>query len=239
MRSINSVLKRWINTATIVVVALALVGCEFQPAITPVTWSTVPPQPFQAGSQFGTPAPSPIPIAPSPSPPPPTPIPFQGSDDLDCEGPIGGDNHFGYCSIPDSDLYYVWGECAQTCPDAEYPGIEIRIVGDSSEYRDFIEVIRQRDAQLDRRVASSGWAALAAGVDGLGALLGWEAAKCIAAGHVTLGTSCIGFLLLVGGGVITAGTLGANYLAASHELKKEGGLNDQAAAMFGDLREQP
>jgi hypothetical protein len=130
----------------------------------------------------------------------------------------------------------VWGECSQPCPDAEYPGIEIRIVGDSSEYRDFLDIVRQRDTQLEKKVASSGWAALIAGVDGLGALLGWETAKCIAGGHVTLGASCIGFLLLLGGGVITAGKLGADYLAANHELTKEGGLNDQAATKFADQR---
>jgi len=239
MRIIGSQLGRALNTAMIALLAVSLAGCDFQESITPVSWPTIPPQPFQSGAEYGTPAPSPIPIAPSPSPPPPTPIPFQGADDLDCEGPIGGDNRFGYCSIPDSDLYYIWGKCTEPCPDGEYPGIEIRVVGDSSEYRDFTELVRQRDTQLEKRGGSSAWAAGIAGVDVLGAALGWEAAKCVAGAEVTLGVSCIGFVLTVGTGIVVAAKLGVDYLAANHELTKDGGLNDQATDKFADLREQP
>jgi hypothetical protein len=239
MRIIGSQLKKALNTATIALLAVSLAGCDFQESITPVSWPTVPPQPFQSGAEYGTPAPSPIPLAPSPSPPPPTPIPFQGADDLDCEGPIGGDDHFGYCSIPDSDLYYVWGECAVPCPDSEFPGIEIMVVADSSEYRDFTEVVRQRDTQLEKRGASSAWAAGLAGLDLLGAALGWETAKCIIGAEVTLGTSCIGFLVLVGGGLMAAGKEVADYLAADRELTRQGGLKEQATDKLADLRGQP
>ena len=235
----GSKLKRVIRRGTIAVLAFSLAGCEFQAAITPISWATVPPQPFQSGPVFGTPAPSPVPIAPSPSPPPPTPIPFQRAADLDCEGPIGGDNQYGYCSIPDSDLYYVWGECAVPCPNGQYPGIEIRIVEDSSEFRDFAWIIGQRDVQLDKRRDSGGWAAIFAAGDVIGGMLAWKAAECIVAGHITGGASCIGLLVTLGVGVGAATKMGADYFTADHELNREHGLNDQARDNFEDLQASP
>lgn len=227
-----------IGRVVVLLLVLSLVGCSFEPSVTPIVWPT-PPQAFQPGTVLGTPAPSPVPIAPTPSPPPPTPVPFQGSDDLDCEGPIGGDEHFGYCSVPDSDQYYVWGECSEPCPGSEYPGIELKVVDDSSDYRDFVEIISQRDVQLDKKRSSGGWALGLGGADVVGATLGWEAAECVVGAEVTLGTSCIAFAITLGSGVVAAIKLGADYIGANNALNGEDGLNAQAEAKFADLVPMP
>jgi len=72
----------------------------------------------------------------------------------------------------------------------------------------------------------------------LGAALGWETAKCIIGAKVTLGTSCIGFFVLVGG-LMAASKKVADYLAADRELTRQGGLNEQATDKLADLRGQP
>jgi len=239
MRIIGSQFKKALNTAMIALLAVSLVGCEFQESITPVSWPTVPPQPFQSGAEYGTPAPSPIPLAPSPSPPPPTPIPFQGADDLDCEGPIGGDNRFGYCSIPDSDLYYVWGECTEPCPAGEYPGIEIRVVEDSSEYRDFVSLLGMCSSMLEAKKDSGLWGGGLAFADLVGGGLALQGAKCIVGLKFTFGVSCIGLAITVGAGAAAVVKFGIDYLKADHELNKPGGLNEQVRDRFQQLQPLP
>ena len=231
--------NRLVRTTSFGLLTLALVGCQFQSSITPIVWPTVPSQAFQPGVVSTGPAPSPVPIAPTPSPPPPTPIPFRGADDLDCEQPLGGDDHFGFCAIPGSDQYYVWGPCENECPAGKHPGIELKRVSDSSDLRDFIIIDSERDAMIERKADSGWWAGGFAAGDVVGGALAWEAAQCVVAGEITFGASCVAFVVGLGVGVVAAGKAIVDYIKADHELDKEGGLNESAQDKFQDMGSEP
>lgn len=223
------------------VLSLLLSACDIQftPDIVPLELATLPPQGFQPGVIGGTPGPSPVPLAPTPSPHPPTPVPFQGADDLDCEGPIGGDNHFGYCSIPNSDLYYVWGECSVPCPEGEYPGIEIRAVEDSSAYRDFVDAVNMRTTVLVEKRDSRRWAGGLALAETVGGGLALQGAKCLVGAKFTFGATCIGLAITIGAGAVAIVKSVTDYLSADRELNRDGGLNDAARNRFDELQHVP
>jgi len=136
-----------VRRGTILVVLLSLTSCAFEPSITPIAWPTVGRQPL-SGTPL-VPQPSPIPIAPTPSPQPPEPRPFRGWEDLDCGDLRGGDNRFGYCDIPGTDTYYVWGPCRDVCPEGSYPGVELWIVSESFDLFEYIMLVDQRDDARD------------------------------------------------------------------------------------------
>ena len=97
--------KRFGTLLAHVTLVAVISACEFEPAITPIVWENPIPPTFSVIPSILTPQPEPIPI-------PPTPLPlFDGTDSLDCAEPAGGDNHFGYCRIPGTQEFYVWGEC--------------------------------------------------------------------------------------------------------------------------------
>ena len=66
--------------------------------------------------------PWPTPTSPFELQPPPS---FIGMDSLNCTEPYGGDLSYGYCRIPGTLQFYVWGKCTTPCPDSLYPDVEI------------------------------------------------------------------------------------------------------------------
>jgi hypothetical protein len=128
-------------------------------------------------------------------------MPFLGADSLLCEEPAGGDNHFGFCAIPGSNQYYVWAECTATCPDGPYPGVELRVVTDSTELRDYILIINDLDQAIESKKEGSrqGW--VLGLFDFVGGVLGFGAA-CGLGSEFTFGWSCVGWFLTAGGGGI-------------------------------------
>lgn len=134
---------------------------------------------------------------------PPQPEPFHGWEDLNC-GPLrGGDERFGYCEIPDTDTYYVWGPCRGSCPEGSYPGVEVWTVLDSSDLRDYIALVDQRDDAAEDSVEGFVLGGFVGFFDGVGAVLGFGPA-CIAGSTFTLGTSCGAYLALVGSATTAA-----------------------------------
>lgn len=207
-------------------------ACEFEPAITPIDWQTPGVSSFSTVSAIQTPEPEPVPV-------PPTPLPlFEGVDSLDCAEPAGGDNHFGYCRIPGTQEFYVWGECLEECPDGQYAGIELMTLEGSEAalglYRD---VIDERDINLDER--TKGWwrGGLLGGLGVGGAATGITTA-CIVSGTWNFGVGC-GLVLL---GVGAAGVL--SYLGfkdagdANDNLNDPLGLNFSAQDLFEIIREE-
>jgi len=184
------------------IVLISLTSCAFEPSITPIAWPTVPAQPF--ASPVPVPQPSPVPLAPTPLPIAPPPEPFHGSEDLNCGEPRGGDESFGYCAIPESNQYYVWGPCQGPCPESSYPGVELLPVGDSSELRDYMAIIEQRDAAGHTRNDGFITGGVVVFFEGIGAVLGFGPA-CIVGTTFTLGTSCVAYLALVGSATAGAG----------------------------------
>jgi len=180
----------------LLLVLVALAGCQFESSITPIPWPTLGSQPFQQAT-LG-PQPSPVPLAPTPLP---TAIPFLGADSLQCGDPTGGDDHFGFCAIPGSNQYYIWAECSSQCPDGPYPGVELRLVADSSALRDYMIIIKDLDQAIESKKEGSrqGWGL---GLfDFVGGVLGFGAA-CGFGSEFTFGLSCVGWLLTVSGGGI-------------------------------------
>ena len=208
--------------------AAVFAACEFEPAITPIVWVAPGAQSFGEISSNLTPEPSPIPAPPTPQPP------FDGVDSLSCTEPAGGDNHYGYCRIPGTQEFYVWGECVDECTEGQYPGIELMNLEGSDDalslYRD---VIDERDMNLDAR--GDGWfqggilGGLGAGAAGAGI-----PAACIASGVWNMGIGC-GLVLL---GVGAAGLL--SYLGFSDANEANDNLNDPLGLNFSaqDLFQQ-
>ena len=209
----------------------ALAGCEFEPALTPIDWSTPPPESQQFAEIGSTPLPLPTPTSPYLTPEPNS-IPFRGEDDLDCAEPKAGDNKFGYCNIPGTQDFYVWGECASDCPESPYPGIELIIASkDDSEL--FREVIDKRESAMTAKregsliggflgVAGAGFGIPAAGAVCL-ATLGWGCAFAV-------GAVVIDFIV-AGYGAIQAHD-------ADKELNEPLGLEDSAHDHYQQLRDK-
>lgn len=211
-------------------IILTLTGCQFQPSITPVAWATIPPQPFQQqtiGVQL-----SPMPLAPTPSPPPPA---FKGIDSLDCAQPQSGDNHYGYCRIPGTQEFYVWGECIAECPDGPYPGIQILTVSetDSTLYR---EVIDGRDASLAERTKGLGRGGVLGSL-GVGLGVPGVIKACVAAGSWNFGKGCLIVLGVVAINAIVAGLDVKDGIDAHSELTERNGFDDSAQDLFQQLSE--
>ena len=210
----------------LLLVLAALAGCQFESSITPIPWPTVGSQPFQQGT-LG-PQPSPIPMAPTPLP---TPIPFLGVESLLCGDPKGGDNHFGFCAIPGSAQYYIWAECSSTCPKGPYPGVELRIVTDSSQLRDYMIILKDLEDAINERKEgrNQGW--LLGGLDFVGTLLGFGVA-CGLGSEFTFGWSCAGYLLTMGSGGIGA------YLGfdkAADATREQQGFEESASDKFREI----
>src|SRR3972149_8267567 len=209
-----------------VVLFLALTGCQFESSITPIPWVTLPPQPFQRGT-IG-PQLSPIPLAPTPIPPPPV---FEGAESLDCAEANGGDNPYGYCRVPGTNQFYVWGECGAACPDGRFPGIEIMTVTDSETLRNFQDVVDLRDQQFSQRqegfIIGGGLGVLGVGGGAVGVI---EA--CIVSGAFSLGWGC-GLVLLAAGAdlAITAWQFDRGF-DADRRLNQPQGLDDGAKDLF-------
>jgi len=177
-------------------VLVALAGCQFESSITPIPWPTVGSQPFQQAT-LG-PQPSPVPLAPTPLP---TPIPFLGVESLLCGDPKGGDNHFGFCAILGSDQYYTWAECSADCPEGPYPGVELRLVADTSALRDYMLIVGDRDQAIESKKEGIFQGGALGLLDFFGGVLGFGAA-CGLGSEFTFGLSCVGWLLTVSGGGI-------------------------------------
>jgi hypothetical protein len=208
------------------IMLLALAGCQFESSITPIAWITVPPQPFQQATL--EPQVSPIPIAPTPIPPPPV---FEGAESLDCAEAIGGDNHYGYCRIPGTNQFYVWGECAAACPAGDYPGIEIMTVAESETLRNFQDVVDIRDEQYAQReegfIIGGGLGVLGIGGGAVGVI---EA--CIVSGAFSFGWGCRLVLLAAGADLaITAWQFDRGF-DADRRLSQPQGLDDSAQDLF-------
>lgn len=180
-----------------ILVSTTLAGCAFENSITPIVWITPDPNPSLGDSRYSTPAPIPSLTIQTPTPMP-TVTPFRGFREFDCRGPVGGDDLFGYCRDALSEgNYYVWARCSAICPEWPFPGVAWMKVGDSSNLRDFMQLIDDRDDALAASADALEFGGMFAGLDVVIASLGWETAECIVAGEVTLGTSCIRFGLTV------------------------------------------
>ena len=228
--------KRWLRSSKaypfVLLQALliaTLAGCEFEPALTPIDWSTPLPESQQFAEIGSTPLPLPTPTSPFVTPELSS-IPFRGEDDLDCAQPKAGDNRFGYCNIPGTQDFYVWGECASNCPESPYPGIEVMVVSedDSTLFR---EVINKREtAQDDRREGT-----LIGGLlGGVGGGLGIPATVALCLG--TGGWGC-----LIAGGIVAIDLIVAGFnlnkgADANNDLREPNGLEDSAVDQFQQLR---
>gem|GEM_PF-5037753 len=215
-------------------VVFIITGCEvaFTPSITPIVWFTVAPQQFDQMPAKQVPQPSPIPLASTPTP---GPVPFLGVDDLNCAFPQGGDEHYGYCRIPESMQYYVWGECQTSCPDGPYPGIELLVLSETETLRAFISVIDSRDDKTDKRKESFaiggffGSLGVAGGVPGvLGA--------CLKSGSLTGGWGCLVVILAVGADAFVTYWSFDQGAQANKDLTKPWGLEESAQDLFDLLR---
>ena len=225
-RSLRTAIRR----ATVLVVLFSLTSCAFQPSITPIAWPTIGRQPLSATPLV--PQPSPVPIAPTPSPQPPEPQPFRGSEDLGCGEPRGGDENFGYCAIPGSEYYYVWGPCDAACPEGSYPGVELLTVRDSSELRDYMAIVEERDDAAERRNDGFMIGGVVGFLDGVGAVLGFAPA-CIVGGAFTLGTSCVAYLALVGSATAGAGWAISNGIRGYNDFSR---LTESLPQAFDDIQ---
>lgn len=210
---------------------VALASCEFEPALTPIDWSTPPPDGQQFGEIDSTPVPEPTPTSPFATPDP-NAFPFRGADDLNCAQPKAGDNHYGYCVIPGTRDFYVWGECSSDCSESPYPGIEVMIVSedDSVLYR---EVVNKRETAQDARRESNFIGGFLGGV-GAGLGIPGVAAICISTG----GWGC-----LIAGGLVAIDIVVAGFelnkgADANKELTERNGLEESAVDHFQQLRDE-
>lgn len=210
---------------------LVLAGCQFESSVAPIAWGTVPPQPFQ--QQPLVPQLSPIPLAPTPSPPPPA---FEGIESLDCAEPMSGDNHYGYCRIPGTQEFYVWGECTSECPDGPYPGIQIMTVS-QADNAIFREVIDGRDVSIEERGKSWTRGGIL-GTIGVGLGVPGVIGACVASGSWNFGTGCVIVLGLLGVDVLLAGMETKDGFDAHSDLTRENGFEDSAQDLFQLLQEQ-
>ena len=227
--------KRWLRSSKaypfVLLQALliaTLAGCEFEPALTPIDWSTPLPEAAQFAEIGSTPIPLPTPTS-SFVTPEPSSIPFRGEDDLDCAQPKAGDNNFGYCNIPGTQDFYVWGECPSDCPDSPYPGIELIIVSkDDSEL--FREVINKLETAQDVRRESN---FIGGFLGGVGAGLGIPTVVAVCLGTGGWGCVLAGGILLIDLGVSSFELIkGAG---ANRELTEPNGLEESAVDQFQQL----
>lgn len=207
-------------------------ACKFEPALTPIVWITPGVPNFGTVPPIQTPGPEPIPIPPTPLPP------FDGAESLNCSEPAGGDNHFGYCRIPGTQDFYVWGECTDTCPEGQYAGIELMTLGGSETalnlYRD---VINERDKNFDDRT-EGWWRGGILGGLGVGGGAAGITGACILAGSWNFGVGC-GLVLL---GVGAAGFLSfsgfKDAIDANSNLNSPTGLHFSAQDLFEIIRSE-
>lgn len=226
MRSFSDDVRVSLIRVLVVLLVLVLSGCEFQSSITPIVWPTVGPQPFLQAT-LG-PQPSPVPLAPTPVPPPPV---FEGADSLDCAEPQSGDNHFGYCRIPGTNQFYAWGECAATCPEGNFPGIEIMTVTESETFRNFQAVVDIRGQQYSQReeglIIGGGL-----GVLGIGGGVVGVIETCIVSSAISLGWGCAAVLLTVGVDLAISAWQFDRGLEANTRLNEPLGLEDSSQDLF-------
>ena len=217
-----------------IVVAAALVVCEFEPSITPIVWPTVPPQPFSQFTPSAVPRLSPVPHAPTPPPPPPV---FEGMESLDCTEHMEGDDHFGYYRIPETQQFYVWGECIDTCLDGPYPGIQIMTVeGSNTTLQIFMAVVDKRGQKLVDRTKGIARGGV---LGGLGVAVGIPGipVACFVSGSWNWGTGCFLLLLGLGADGFLAWLETSDGIKANTSLNKPLGLNDSAQDLFQMLQE--
>jgi hypothetical protein len=222
-----------LNAALGVLLAVSLAGCEigFTPELTPMQWATVGPAAFGQGPTLPSPQVSPVPLAPTPVLPPV----FEGADSLDCAEAKGGDNHYGYCRVPGTDQFYVWGECAAACPEGRFPGIEIMVVTESTTFRNFQDVIDIRDQQKSQRAEGLAIGG-GLGLVGVGGGIVGVIETCVVAGSFSLGWGCGLVLLAVGADLIIAGWQFDRGFDADARLNEPLGLDDSARELFEMLR---
>ena len=95
-----------------------------------------------------------------------------------------------------------------------------------------MQEIEDRDDALAASRAAFGSGVNFLGLDGTIALLGWPTAECIVGGELTLGTSCIRFVLaLLAAGV--GGAVGFDAAAEARDLADEYGQSSRG--MFEEL----
>ena len=163
---------------------------------------------------------------------------FEGVDSLDCIEPMGGDNQFGYCRIPGTEEFYVWGRCVDVCPESPYPGIELLRLASSSETLDlYSTVIEDRDTQLDERRDGLWRGGILGGVGVAGGAVG-VGELCVASGSWNWGVGCVIVLLAVAADLGLTGWGFFDAYDANSDLNDPNGLNASAAELFGRLHEQ-
>ncbi len=131
-------------------------------------------------------------------------------------------------------MYYVWGPCQDVCPEGSYAGVELWIVGDSSELRDYMMLVNQRDAARTMRNEGFLLGLGIGGIDAYGAFVLFTPA-CIGASGFTLGTSCIVYIT----GVLSAGGVAAmeisRFIRGMREFDR---LTDALPGDFFDIPHQ-
>jgi len=224
-----------LRTLTLVslLTSLSLAGCQvnYIPDVTPVAWST------PELETMGIPQLTEVPYPTSTSPfEVPSPNVFHGIDSLNCIEPHAGDLEYGYCRIPGTFQYYIWGQCTTPCPESPYLNVEVLLLDDSFALQNYKEVIDKRERAFDDRVDKTlyggvfGTVGLAGGIVGVG-----EA--CFVSGSWNGGTGCI----------IVLGALGVDGLLtyinfkkghnANNDLNRPNGLNDSAEDIFELIRQ--
>jgi hypothetical protein len=151
-------------------------------------------------------------------------------DSLNCGEPQGGDDHFGYCLRGGTQEVYVWGQCADECPEGPYPGTEILLASyaDSEIFRDVIDL---RDtAREERRQGRT----IGGFLGGVGAALGvpGTVGVCIEMG-VWPCLIAVGIVLVDGGTAAFAYSSGER---ADDRLSGPSGLESSAQDQFQQLR---
>lgn len=134
-----------LRTLTLVslLTSLSLAGCQvnYIPDVTPVVWST--PELETMGTPQFTEVPYPTPTSPFEVP---SPNVFHSIDGLNCGEPFGGDLRYGYCRIPGTFQYYIWGQCTTPCPESPDLNVEVLLLDDSFALQNYKEVIDKRES---------------------------------------------------------------------------------------------
>jgi hypothetical protein len=231
-------LRTTLSKSLIVLILLAISGCAFdyEHSITPMVWYTSPPQNAYQTPAYQTPVITPLPTPTSIfSVPQPRPT-FLGDDSLHCTEPKGGDDHFGFCRIPGTTRYYIWGECEIPCPDNYYDEIEILIVEHSDTFDDFRIVAENRaqayDDRFDNYVVGG-----ASGVTGIIAGIPAVAKVCIVSGAWSWGWGCILAVALVGADIFVTGRGLKKGHDADESLQDPLGLEFSIRDLFSQLQD--
>ncbi|OGO18896.1 MAG: hypothetical protein A2Z14_11115 [Chloroflexi bacterium RBG_16_48_8] len=171
---------------------------------------------------------SPFEVSPPPS--------FLGADSLNCIEPYGGDSKYGYCRIPGTLQYYVWGECTTPCPDSEFGDVEVLILDDSTAVQTYITVINDRDKAYEDRFDGFFTGGVFGAIGVAGGAVGLSEV-CIVSGSWNGGTGCVILLMVLGTDAFLTGKSIKGFIDANDDLRKPNGLNDSVIDLFEIMRQ--